>query len=50
MENTLTAFVMTGKASFSDFANAIVSDLMRIAIRQSITQPLMNGIGKGINS
>lgn len=45
MENTLTAFVMTGKASFSDFANAIVSDLMRIAIRQSITQPLMNGIG-----
>ncbi len=45
MENTLTAFVMTGKASFSDFANAIVSDLMRIATRQSITQPLMNGIG-----
>lgn len=45
MENTLTAFVTTGKASFSDFANAIVSDLMRIAIRQSITQPLMNGIG-----
>lgn len=45
MENTLTAFVMTGKASFSDFANAIVSDLMRIAIRQSITLPLMNGIG-----
>ena len=45
MENTLTAFVTTGKASFSDFANAIVSDLMRIAIRQSITQPLVNGIG-----
>lgn len=45
MENTLTAFVTTGKTSFSDFANAIVSDLMRIAIRQSITQPLMNGIG-----
>lgn len=45
MENVLTNFVTTGKASFSDFANAIVSDLMRIAIRQSITQPLMNGIG-----
>lgn len=45
METALTAFVTTGKASFSDFANAIISDLMRIAIRQSITQPLMNGIG-----
>lgn len=45
METALTAFVTTGKASFSDFANAIISDLTRIIIRQSITQPLMNGIG-----
>lgn len=44
MENTLTSFITTGKASFSDFANAIISDLTRIIIRQSITQPLMNGL------
>lgn len=45
METALTTFVTTGKASFSDFTNAIISDLTRIIIRQSITQPLMNGIG-----
>lgn len=45
METALTTFVTTGKTSFSDFANAIISDLTRIIIRQSITQPLINGIG-----
>ncbi len=45
MENTLVSFVTTGKASFADFANAIVADMARIAIRQAITQPLMTGIG-----
>lgn len=45
MEDTLTSFITTGKASFSDFANAIINDLTRIIIRQSITQPLMNGLG-----
>lgn len=44
MEDALTTFITTGKASFSDFANAIISDLTRIIIRQSITQPLLNGI------
>ena len=44
VKNTLTSFITTGKASFSDFANAIISDLTRIIIRQSITQPLMNGL------
>ena len=45
METALTTFVTTGKASFSDFTNTIISDLTRIIIRQSITQPLMSGIG-----
>ena len=44
MENTLVSFVTTGKASFSDFANSIISDMMQIAIRQSITMPLLTGI------
>ena len=44
MENTLVSFVTTGKISFSDFANSIISDMMQIAIRQSITMPLLTGI------
>ena len=44
MENALVKFVTEGKVSFSDFANSIVSDLARIAIRQSVTQPLFNGL------
>lgn len=45
MEAALASFVTTGKINFSDFADAVVSDLSRIAIRQAITQPLMEGIG-----
>ncbi len=45
MENTLTSFISTGKASFSDFASSILNDLSRIIIRQSITKPLMDGLG-----
>ena len=41
MEDALANFVTTGKINFSDFADAVVSDLSRIAIRQAITQPLM---------
>lgn len=44
MENVLVKFVTEGKVSFSDFANSILSDLARIAIRQSVTQPLFNGL------
>lgn len=44
MENTLVSFVTTGKISFSDFANSIISDMMQIAIRHSITMPLLSGI------
>lgn len=45
MEDALASFVTTGKINFSDFADAVISDLSRIAIRQAITQPLMEGIG-----
>lgn len=43
-ENALTSFVTTGKADFKSFANSIIADLARIAIRQSITGPLANGL------
>jgi tape measure domain-containing protein len=45
MEDAFVSFAQTGKLSFNDMANAIVEDLMRIAIRSSITGPLSSGIG-----
>ena len=44
MEDALVQFVTTGKLEFSDLANSIIADLARIAIRQSITQPLAGGL------
>lgn len=45
MEDALVKFVTTGKASFTDFANSVVADIARIAIRQSLI-----GISSGISS
>lgn len=44
MENVLADFVATGKANITDLVQSIVSDFAKIAIRQSITQPLMTGL------
>lgn len=35
-EDSLVNFVQTGKLNFSDFANSIIADLIRIAARQAI--------------
>lgn len=40
MEDALVSFVTTGKASFSDFADAVIKDLARIAVQQSVMGPL----------
>jgi len=45
MEDYLTNFVMTGKMKFRDFANSVIADLVRIAIRANITAPLAGVIG-----
>lgn len=37
MEDGLVQFVMTGKMNFANFANSIISDIMRIYIRMAIT-------------
>ena len=42
MADALTDFVMTGKMDFNSLANSIISDMMRIAIQQSVTRPLAN--------
>jgi len=41
-EDTLVDFVKTGKSSFSDLVDSIISDLIRLAIRQQIIAPLFN--------
>lgn len=44
MEDALVNFVTTGKAEIADLVNALVRDFARLAIRQSVTQPLMSGL------
>jgi len=43
----LVDLAMTGKASFKDLADSIIRDMMRIAIQQTIMQPLMASFGGG---
>lgn len=45
MEDALVNFVVTGKASFKDFATSVISDLARIAARQALV-----GLGTSIFS
>jgi hypothetical protein len=45
LEDQLTAFVTTGKASFNDLAASIIQDLSRIAIRAAIIKPITEAIG-----
>ncbi len=47
MEDALVKFVMTGTLSFRNLANSIISDMVRIAIQQTITAPF-TGFIKGI--
>ncbi|WP_368655385.1 phage tail tape measure protein [Castellaniella ginsengisoli] len=50
MADALTDFVMTGKASFSDLANSIISDMIRMTIQSQITGPLAGALGGWISS
>jgi len=40
MENALVQFVMKGKLDFKGFADSVIQDLLRIAIRQQIVAPI----------
>lgn len=44
MENALVEFVKTGKFSFKELADAIVADLIRIALRAFVTNQLISAI------
>ena len=45
MEDSLVSFVTTGKFKFKEFANSIIADMIRIAIRQAIIAPFTRGVG-----
>lgn len=45
MEDALVEFAMTGKLNFSNLANSIISDIIRIQIRASMTQALGGASG-----
>ncbi len=47
LEDALTNFVKTGKLNFKDFANAVIDDIIRIAIRRAILAPIANALGGG---
>lgn len=50
MEDALVNFTQTGKLSFSDMVNGMLSDLARLTVRQSITGPLSSALSTGISS
>ena len=52
MTDALTDFVITGKLNFTDFANSVIRDLVRIYIQSQITGPLsgaLSGWLKGLS-
>ena len=45
LEDKLIEFVTTGKASFQDFANYVIQQLIKIAVQQTIMKPLTEALG-----
>lgn len=44
-EDAIVEFAKTGKFSFSDFADSVLEDLIRLQVRSAITGPLSNFLG-----
>ena len=44
------AFASTGKLSFSDMVNSMISDIIRLTVRTSITGPLAGALGSGLSN
>lgn len=50
MEDAIVEFASTGKLSFSDMVNSMISDLIRLTARANITGPLAGALGSGLTS
>jgi len=44
MTDAITDFCMTGKISFSDFAESIIKDMVKMQIQAQVTAPLASGL------
>lgn len=49
MGDAIVDFAVTGKMEFSDFADSVVRDMMRIMVQQQIVGPLASGAGNFIS-
>ena len=49
MEDSLVEFARTGKLSFKSLADSIISDMVRIAIQQTLTGPLSKLMSTGLD-
>jgi lambda family phage tail tape measure protein len=45
MTDSVVDFAMTGKGSFTDFADSVIRDMMRMVAQQAITGPLAGAAG-----
>ncbi len=50
MEDALVDFVKTGKLDFKSLIDSILTDLLRLMIRQTITGPLASALSSGLGS
>ncbi len=48
--NTLVDFALEGKNSFSDFADSVIKDILRMLIYQNLMKPLFGGISNAAGS
>jgi len=47
--DALVEFGLTGKKSFSDFADSVIKDILRMIVYQTMMQPLMSGISGAVS-
>jgi lambda family phage tail tape measure protein len=47
--DALVEFGITGKKSFSDFADSVIKDILRMIVYQTMMQPLMSGISGAVS-
>jgi lambda family phage tail tape measure protein len=50
MTEALTNFAMTGKSTFEDFAESVISDMIRMQIQAEVTAPLASGLSSLLGS